>query len=68
MNEKILAVDDEPRVIRLVTEVLGAMGYQVIAATRGEPAIEMVALEQPELVLLDVRMPGELALLPRRQG
>ncbi len=60
MKEKILAVDDEPRVIRLVTEVLGAMGYQVIAATRGEPAIEMVALEQPELVLLDVRMPGEL--------
>lgn len=60
MNEKILAVDDEPRVIRLVTEVLGAMGYQVIAATRGKPAIEIVALEQPALVLLDIRMPGEL--------
>lgn len=58
MNEKILAVDDEPRVVRLVTEVLGAMGYQVIAAIRGEPAIEMVALEQPDLVLLDILMPG----------
>jgi two-component system KDP operon response regulator KdpE len=60
MNEKILAVDDEPRVVRLVTEVLGAMGYQVIAATRAEPAIEMVALEQPDLVLLDVRLPGDV--------
>jgi two-component system KDP operon response regulator KdpE len=60
VNEKILIVDDEPRVVRLVTEVLGAMGYQVIAATRGEPALEMVALEQPDLVLLDVRLPGDL--------
>jgi two-component system KDP operon response regulator KdpE len=60
MNEKILAVDDEPRVVRLVTEVLGAMGYQVVAATRGDTAIEMVALEQPDLVLLDIRLPGDL--------
>jgi two-component system KDP operon response regulator KdpE len=60
MNEKILAVDDEPRVVRLVSEVLGAMGYQVVAATRGDSAIEMVALEQPDLVLLDIRLPGDL--------
>jgi len=60
MKEKILAVDDEPRVIRLVTEILSAMGYQVLAATRGESAIEMVALEQPDLVLLDIRLPGGL--------
>jgi two-component system KDP operon response regulator KdpE len=60
MTEKILTVDDEPRVVRLVTEVLGAMGYEVIATTRGEPVIEMVALEQPDLVLLDIRLPGEL--------
>ena len=59
MDEKILTVDDEPRVVRLVTEVLSALGYQMIAATRAEPAIEMVALEQPDLVLLDVRLPGD---------
>ena len=58
MSEKILVVDDEPRVVRLVSQVLKAVGYQVIAATRGEPAIEMVALEQPDLVLLDIRLPG----------
>jgi len=57
MSEKILVVDDEPRVVRLVSEVLKAVGYQVIAAASGEPAIEMVALEQPDLVLLDILLP-----------
>jgi two-component system KDP operon response regulator KdpE len=57
MSEKILVVDDEPRVVRLVSEVLQAVGYQVIAAASGEPAIEMVALEQPDLVLLDILLP-----------
>jgi two-component system KDP operon response regulator KdpE len=58
MSEKILVVDDEPRVVRLVHEVLRAMGYQVIAAASGNSAIEMVALEQPDLVLLDILLPG----------
>jgi two-component system, OmpR family, KDP operon response regulator KdpE len=57
MSEKILVVDDEPRVVRLVSEVLGAMGYQVIAAANGKSAIETVAIEQPDLVLLDILMP-----------
>jgi two-component system KDP operon response regulator KdpE len=57
MTEKILVVDDEPRVVRLVTEVLSAMGYKVVAAASGKSAIEMVALEQPDLVLLDILMP-----------
>lgn len=57
MAEKILVVDDEPRVVRLVSEVLRAMGYQVIAASSGKSAIEMVAMEQPDLVLLDIVLP-----------
>ena len=57
MCEKILVVDDEPRVVRLVTEVLRAMGYQVVAAASGRSGIEMVALEQPDLVLLDILLP-----------
>ncbi|NIV32679.1 MAG: response regulator [Anaerolineae bacterium] len=57
MCEKILVVDDEPRVVRLVTEVLRAMGYQVVAAASGKSGIEMVALEQPDLVLLDILLP-----------
>ncbi len=60
MSDKILVVDDEPRVVRLVSEVLRALGYQVIAASSGEPAIKMVALEQPDLVLLDILLPHGL--------
>jgi two-component system KDP operon response regulator KdpE len=57
MEAKILVVDDEPRVVRLVSEVLKAVGCKVVAAASGEPALEMVALEQPDLVLLDVLLP-----------
>jgi two-component system KDP operon response regulator KdpE len=57
MSEKILVVDDEPRLVRLVSEVLKAVDYQVIAAASGKSAIEMVALEQPDLVLLDILLP-----------
>jgi len=57
VSEKILVVDDQPRVVRLVSEVLKAMGYQVVAAVSGKSAIEMVALEQPDLVLLDILLP-----------
>ena len=58
MNDKILVVDDEPRLVRLVSEVLRAVGYQVIAAANGEQALEKVALEQPALVLLDIVLAG----------
>ncbi|MBM4466359.1 MAG: response regulator transcription factor [Chloroflexi bacterium] len=60
MSEKILVVDDEPRVVRLVSEVLKSVGYQMIAAASGKSAIEMVALEQPVLVLLDILLPHGL--------
>lgn len=56
-KEKILVVDDQPRLVRLVCEVLGAVGYQVITSTGGESALELVALEQPDLVLLDILLP-----------
>jgi len=64
MGEKILVVDDEPRVVRLVSEVLKAVGYQVVAASNGKAAIEMVALEQPDLVLLDILLPQTIVSLP----
>jgi two-component system KDP operon response regulator KdpE len=57
MTETILIVDDEPRVVQLVTAVMKAVGYRVVTAGSGEPAIEMMALERPDLVLLDIRLP-----------
>ena len=53
----IMVVDDEPRLVRLVRGVLEAVGYRVVAAGDGETALEMVALEQPALVLLDILLP-----------
>lgn len=57
MDETILILEDEPRVTRLVSEVLKAVGYRAIATANGEEAVEMVALEQPDLALLDILLP-----------
>jgi two-component system KDP operon response regulator KdpE len=51
---RILVVDDEPRLVRLVSEVLRISGYRVLAAAAAETAIAMAAMEQPDLILLDV--------------
>lgn len=57
---RILVVDDEPRLINLVREVLTATGYEVLTSVSGEHAIEMTALEQPDLVLLDLVLTGTI--------
>ena len=53
-KNRILVVDDEPKMVRLIREVMCACGYDVVTASNGEQAIEMVALEQPDLLLLDL--------------
>jgi len=57
---RILIVDDEPKLIHLVREILQATGYEVLASSSGNPALEMVAMEQPELVILDITLFGSL--------
>jgi two-component system KDP operon response regulator KdpE len=57
---RILVVDDEPKLVRLVHEVLTATGYAVLSTGSGEAAIEMVALEQPDLILLDIVLAGAI--------
>jgi two-component system KDP operon response regulator KdpE len=57
-QKRILVVDDEPRLVHLVREVLTATGYEVLAVSNGLHAIETVALEQPDLVILDLMLPG----------
>jgi len=56
-KERILIVDDDPRLIRLIREVLGAAGYEVLTSSSGELAIQSLALERPDLVLLDIMLP-----------
>src|SRR3972149_3644696 len=58
MTTRILVVDDEPRYVRLMEVNLLTEGYQVIKAYDGQKAVEIVADKQPDLVLLDVMMPG----------
>jgi two-component system, OmpR family, KDP operon response regulator KdpE len=54
----ILVVDDEPQIRRVLRATLSSNGYEVIEAQSGQQAIEMVVTERPELILLDVNMPG----------
>jgi len=56
---RILVVDDEPKLVRLVREVLTAAGFSVLSIGSGEAAIEMVSLEQPDLILLDIVLTGK---------
>ncbi|MBI4180884.1 MAG: response regulator, partial [Chloroflexi bacterium] len=55
----ILAVDDEPDICRLMKRVLESAGYQVITTTDSNQVLELVAQRNPDLVLLDILMPGK---------
>jgi DNA-binding response OmpR family regulator len=57
MSKKILVVDDEPRYVRLMEANLITDNYQVLKAYNGQQALEIVANENPDLVLLDIMMP-----------
>src|SRR5579859_1301977 len=56
--QRILVVDDNPDNILLTRELLNARGYEVITATTGEAGIAAVHAQHPDLVLLDVVLPG----------
>ena len=58
MRDKILVVDDELEIRDLLTEVLTGEGYDVIQASNGMEALELVEKEEPQVILLDVMMPG----------
>ena len=57
MPKKILAVDDERHIVRLVEVNLQRAGYEVVTAYDGREALEKVKAENPDLVVLDVMMP-----------
>ena len=56
--KRILAVDDEPHILKLVSFSLKAKGFEVIEATDGLSAVEVAEKEQPDLILMDVMMPA----------
>jgi two-component system, OmpR family, KDP operon response regulator KdpE len=54
----ILVVDDEPQIRRVLRSTLSTHGYEIAEAKTGEEALEWVRKEPPDLVLLDMNMPG----------
>ena len=57
MAKKILVVDDEPHIVRLVEVNLQRAGYDVVKAMDGVEALEQVKAQKPDMVVLDVMMP-----------
>ena len=57
-SAKILIVDDEPQIRRVLRTTLTSQGYTVAEARTGDEALEQIRVERPDLILLDVNMPG----------
>lgn len=58
MADKVLIVDDEQEIRDLLQTSLSAEGYEVIVGSDGEEAMELAKREYPQLILLDIEMPG----------
>jgi DNA-binding response OmpR family regulator len=58
MTKKILIADDEPDMVRMLANRLKANNYEVVAALDGMQALSAARREQPDLIILDVRMPA----------
>jgi two-component system, cell cycle response regulator DivK len=55
---RILVVEDNPLNLKLVRDVLGAAGYDVVSATSGEDGLLKAMERPPDLVLMDLQLPG----------
>ncbi len=56
--KKILIIDDDPMFLRLVDQVLTQQGYEVFKAGNGQEGLRVLFAHKPDLVILDVVMPG----------
>jgi len=59
MTKSILVVDDDPEIVTMLNTRLTKRGYKVSTASDGNRAIELAKREKPDIVLLDVMMPGK---------
>jgi two-component system, cell cycle response regulator DivK len=58
MSKRILAVDDQEDNRRILRDLLTSAGYEVIAATTGEEAVTLAEAQVPDLILMDIQLPG----------
>ncbi len=59
MNGKIMVVDDEEALVRLITYNLSKQGYKTIAVGDGNEAWHLIKQEEPDLIILDLMLPGK---------
>lgn len=57
-GEKILIVEDNPLNLELISDILESNGYVIITATTGADALKQVDLDTPDLILMDIQLPG----------
>jgi len=57
-GNRILVVEDNTKNLKLVRDVLQFAGFEIIEATTGEDGVELAAREHPDLVLMDLQLPG----------
>jgi len=62
MKKTIMVVDDEPHLLNLVKAILKLEGFRVITANNGEEALKKIRKTKPDLILLDMMMPGMTGL------
>ncbi|MDV2494764.1 MAG: response regulator [bacterium] len=67
MSNKVLVVDDEPDFCEALRDFLGSKGYEVAIALSGEEALLAYMQEKPDVVLLDMMMPGMSGLVTLRE-
>jgi DNA-binding response OmpR family regulator len=58
MAKTILIVDDEPSIVITIQFLMTQQGYDVLTAERGEDALDLISRYKPDLVLLDIMLPG----------
>ena len=58
MKKKILVIDDEQAICKMLEKFLSRKGYKAITALSGEEGIKKLKQEKPQVVLLDIKMPG----------
>jgi two-component system alkaline phosphatase synthesis response regulator PhoP len=58
MAQTVLVVDDEARIVKLVRDYLERAGFAVLTARDGEAALALARIEQPDLIVLDLMLPG----------
>jgi len=55
---KVMVVDDEPDILKVVEAILSAEGYDVVGCTSGEECLKKIEKETPKLILMDIMVPG----------